>query len=69
LLTFIMGGLARIAGHSVKSGRRTMSSFLLVAMFSNSGNYALPLILFAFGPEALAYASVYSSPAPSLFIR
>src|SRR4030095_13529475 len=34
-------------------------SFLLVVMFSNSGNYALPLILFAFGSEALAHASVY----------
>ena len=28
-------------------------------MFSNTGNYALPLILFAFGQEALSYASVY----------
>jgi predicted permease len=28
-------------------------------LFSNSGNYALPLILFAFGSEALAHASVY----------
>jgi predicted permease len=30
-----------------------------VVMFSNSGNYALPVALFAFGREALAYASVY----------
>ena len=28
-------------------------------MFSNSGNYALPVVLFAFGHEALAFASVY----------
>jgi predicted permease len=28
-------------------------------MFSNSGNYALPVVLFAFGRDALAYASVY----------
>src|SRR5205823_4001426 len=35
------------------------TSFLLAVMFSNSGNYALPVILFAFGKEALAFASVY----------
>jgi hypothetical protein len=28
-------------------------------MFSNSGNYALPVVLFAFGREALSFASVY----------
>ena len=39
--------------------RKALSSFLLVVLFSNSGNYALPLILFAFGSEALAHASVY----------
>ena len=30
-----------------------------MVMFSNTGNYALPLILFAFGQAALSYASVY----------
>jgi predicted permease len=59
LLTFIMGGLARLVAIPLNLDRKTLSSFLLVAMFSNSGNYALPLILFAFGSEALAYASVY----------
>jgi predicted permease len=28
-------------------------------MFSNSGNYALPVVLFAFGAEALGHASVF----------
>jgi hypothetical protein len=28
-------------------------------MFSNSGNYGLPVVLFAFGQEALAHATVY----------
>ena len=59
LLTLAMGVLARLVAIPLHLDRRTLSSFLLVAMFSNSGNYALPLILFAFGPEALAYASVY----------
>ena len=59
LLTLIMGAIGRVSAMSLKLDRRTLSSFLLVSMFSNSGNYALPLILFAFGTEALAYASVY----------
>jgi len=59
LLTLIMGAIGRICAAVLELDRRTLSSFLLVAMFSNSGNYALPLILFAFGTDALAYASVY----------
>jgi predicted permease len=59
LLTFIMGATARLAVIPLRLERQTLSSFLLVVMFSNSGNYALPLILFAFGAEALAFASVY----------
>jgi predicted permease len=39
--------------------RPTISAFLLVVMFSNSGNYGLPVVLFAFGREALAHAAVY----------
>ena len=59
LLTAVMGIAARLAAIPLKLDRRTLSSFLLVVMFSNTGNYALPLILFAFGQEALSYASVY----------
>jgi predicted permease len=59
LLIGVMGLIARLAAVPLHLDRKTLSSFLLVVMFSNSGNYALPLILFAFGPEALAHASVY----------
>jgi predicted permease len=59
LLTLAMGLVARLAAIPLKLNRQTRSSFLLVVMFSNSGNYALPVVLFAFGREALAYASVY----------
>lgn len=59
LLTAGMGILARLVAIPLGLDRRHVSSFLLVAMFSNSGNFALPLILFAFGSEALAHASVY----------
>ncbi|HET9216805.1 MAG TPA: AEC family transporter [Terriglobia bacterium] len=59
LLTMMMGIAARIAAIPLGLERKGLSSFLLVVMFSNSGNYALPLILFAFGSEALSHASVY----------
>ena len=59
LLTIAMGLAARLAAIPLRLDRQTLSSFLLVVMFSNSGNYALPVVLFAFGREALAYASVY----------
>jgi predicted permease len=39
----------------------------LTALFSNSGNYGLPLVSFAFGAEALAYASIYFVTSVTLF--
>ena len=59
LLTIAIGLAARLTSLPLRLDRMTLSSFLLVAMFSNSGNYALPVVLFAFGKEALAFASVY----------
>jgi predicted permease len=59
LLTAAMGIVAWLAALPLRLNRQTFSSFLLVVMFSNSGNYALPVVLFAFGREALAYASIY----------
>ena len=59
LLTTVMGIIAWLASVPLRLNRQTLTSFLLVVMFSNSGNYALPVVLFAFGREALAYASVY----------
>jgi len=59
LLTLSIGVAARLTSTALRLDRVTRSSFLLVSMFSNSGNYALPVVLFAFGREALAFASVY----------
>jgi len=59
LLTAAMGLAAWLAALPLRLDRQTLSSFLLVVMFSNSGNYALPVALFAFGREALGFASVY----------
>ena len=59
MLTAGMGIAGWLSSMMLGLERKALSSFLLVVLFSNSGNYALPLILFAFGPEALAHASVY----------
>lgn len=59
LLTCIMGLAARITAGPLGLQGKTRTSFLLAVMFSNSGNFALPVILFAFGREGLSHASVY----------
>lgn len=54
-----IGLVARLATLPLRLERRLATAFLLVVMFSNSGNYGLPVVLFAFGPPALAHATVY----------
>jgi predicted permease len=59
LSTFAMGLVARLAAVPLRLDRPEVSAFLLVVMFSNGGNYGLPVVLFAFGRDALSHASVY----------
>jgi malate permease and related proteins len=59
LLISIMGVVAKLAVRPLHLERKTRTSFLLAVMFSNSGNYAMPVILFAYGREGLSHASVY----------
>src|SRR4030088_1489338 len=54
-----MGLPARIPALPLRLNRAELSAFLLVVMFSNGGNYGLPVVLFAFGNEALSHASIY----------
>jgi predicted permease len=54
-----IGVVARLVTLPLRLDRALTSAFLIVVMFSNSGNYGLPVVLFAFGPDALAQASVY----------
>jgi malate permease and related proteins len=58
-LTVVMGLLARTAAVPFHFERPALAGFLLVTMFSNSGNFGLPVVLFAFGREALTFATVY----------
>jgi predicted permease len=59
LVPAVMGLLARAVAIPLRLNRAELSAFLLVVMISNSGNYGLPLVLFAFGMEALSHATVY----------
>jgi predicted permease len=59
LVMGITGVIGFVVGRSLRLGRAELSGFLLVVMFSNGGNYGLPVVSFAFGPPALPYATVY----------
>lgn len=59
LITVLMGILTWIAIKLMRYDRVTGSAFALSVLFVNAGNYGLPLILFAFGEEALARAVVF----------
>ena len=59
LVAAAMGLIARFVAVPLRLSRPELSAFLLVVMFSNGGNYGLPVVLFAFGPEALSYGTVY----------
>ncbi len=55
----IAGLLAWLIARGLRLDRAATSAFVTVAMFANAGNYGLPLVLFAFGQEALTRATVY----------
>lgn len=48
-----------ITGRALRFSRKTLSATMLAGMFMNAGNYGLPVVLFAFGEKALAYASLF----------
>lgn len=56
---FLLGGVTWIFGKLLKLNRKILAAVLLIAMFGNVGNFGLSLNLFAFGEEALAFASIY----------
>lgn len=60
LFVTIGSGLLTLVGSKLlKFDKKTTISSLLTSMFANNGNYGLPLIAFAFGADALSYASLY----------
>lgn len=59
LITGAMAVVGAVAARLLGLARVESSAFLLVVMFSNGGNYGLPLVSFAFGPVALKFATVF----------
>ena len=59
LMMLAMGAVGLAAGTALRLSRPDLRAFLIVTMFSNVGNYGLPVLQFAFGTEALAYGSVF----------
>ena len=54
-----MGILAWITGRFLRFERKLLAATALASMFTNAGNYGLAVTLFAFGEEALSYASIF----------
>ncbi len=55
----VVGAITWLLGRLMKLERKMMAAVLICTMTLNAGNYGLSLNLFAFGEEALAYASLF----------
>lgn len=58
LLCFIIGLLAFLSGKLLHFERPVLMAIVLTSAFGNTGNYGLPLVSFAFGQDALAFATL-----------
>ncbi|OGO31991.1 MAG: hypothetical protein A2136_05810 [Chloroflexi bacterium RBG_16_54_11] len=54
-----IGVLTFLVGKILKFERKMLAAVIITSIFMNAGNYGLPLTSFAFGEQALAYASVF----------
>jgi predicted permease len=59
LVTFLIGFLAWLLIKILRLPLTNSSAFILTAMGMNAGNFGLSLNYFAFGDEALAWASIF----------
>ena len=63
LLAVIIMGAMGFLGYAIGRGLGlvggSLRAFMMVVMFSNGGNYGLPVVRFAFGSEALTYATIF----------
>jgi len=67
LLMVILAGLAVLLGKVLRLERSLILAMVLTVAFGNHGNYGLPLVSFAFGEQALAYATVFFVTTSILF--
>ena len=59
LVTLVMGAVGYLCARALGLRGAELRAFLLVVMFSNGGNYGLPVVRFAFGSNALTYGAVF----------
>jgi predicted permease len=59
LVMAIMGLVGYAVSKAVRLDSAHMRALMMVVMFSNGGNYGLPVVRFAFGQEALTYATIF----------
>lgn len=67
VVVLLVGLLTYVLGKLLKVERPALISILITSMFANTGNYGLPLVLFAFGDDALRYAAIYFVTTTLLF--
>jgi predicted permease len=67
LVCSLAGSLAFVFGRLMRLDRPVLMALILTVAFGNTGNYGLPLVSFAFGAEALAFASLYFVTTSILF--
>jgi predicted permease len=63
----LIGALTYLLGTFFRLERSALVAILITTMFANTGNYGLPLVSFAFGEQALSYASIYFITTTVLF--
>jgi len=66
-ICLVIGILALVFGKLLRLDRAMLMAVILTAAFGNTGNYGLPLVSFAFGKNALAYATLYFVTTSILF--
>jgi hypothetical protein len=59
LVLVTMGLLAFLIGRLFKLERPLLLALILTTTFGNTGNYGLPLVKFALGDDALAFATIF----------
>jgi malate permease and related proteins len=59
LVMLTMAAAGALLSLALRLSRAESAVFLLVVMFSNGGNYGLPVVSFAFGEDALSYGTVF----------
>lgn len=59
LSTVLIGLISWASGIALKLDKQLIIAIILTTIFTNCGNFGLPLVKFAFGDDALAHATLY----------